>query len=340
MARAFARPYHEVAQRLLEWQAEGFVEVDHSPAFYLHEYTVTGMTIRGVVGTLDLSTRAADDTERTVHGHEGIHAEQTAELATRMHEMGVNPAPILLVHHGSATLRDLFDTVSSRTPDHDYEDRSGQHNRLWRIESAEEIAVVTHELSSTRLMIADGHHRYAAYLRLQEQNPGTAWDRGLVMVVDQDDTPFFLGAIHRSFPGITLTDLCAAVEAQGTTVTELTPAQGLSALHASAWVATDGERWVQVQVPDGRSPVEHLHLDVVPHVPAIGNVGHHHSVEDALSHAKLRQVAVLLPAPGYELLDRAMEEGRLLPEKATSFQPKPNIGVLMRSADSELLPVH
>ncbi|MFC6154601.1 DUF1015 family protein [Nocardioides yefusunii] len=338
MARAFARPYNEVAQRLLEWQDEGYVDVDQSPALYLHEYTVTGMTIRGIVGTLDLSTRALNDAERTVYAHEGIHAEQTAELATRMFEMGVNPAPILLVHHGTQALRQMLDTVSSRAPQHEYEDRSGQLNRLWRIEDAEEIAVVTHQLSATQLMIADGHHRYAAYLRLQEQNPGTPWDRGLVMVVDQDDTPFFLGAIHRTFPGVTLTALSDALRSIGAEVTAVSPDGGISALNASSWVATDGTSWIQVRVEANRSPVEHLHLDVVPRLQGAAGVAHHHTVDEALQHAGVGQVAVLLPAPGYDLLDRAMDEGRLLPEKATSFQPKPNIGVLMRSADSELLP--
>lgn len=337
MAKAFARPYHEVAHRLLEWQSEGYVEIDHSPALYLHEYTVTGMTIRGVVGTLDLSTRAKDEAHRAVFAHEGIHPAQADELAERMHEMGVNPAPILLVHHGSALVRQTLDSVSSRTPEHDYVDRAGQHHRLWRISAPAELAVITAGMAATRLMIADGHHRYAAYVRLQDDHPRTPWDRGLVMVVDQDDTPFFLGAIHRSFPGLPAQPLVDAARAAGAQVQETTEERAIDALGSGTWVVTDRSAWWTINRPEALSPVEDLHQNVLPLLAGQAQPQYHHTVDDTLKHAGTTHCAVLLPAPAYDLLDRAMAQGTLLPEKATSFQPKPNIGVLMRSVDSELL---
>ena len=48
-----------------------------------------------------------------------------------------------------------------------------------------------------------------AYLELQQRHPGTAADRGLAMLVDQDDTPLFLGAIHRTLARTSLEDLAA-----------------------------------------------------------------------------------------------------------------------------------
>lgn len=41
-------------------------------------------------------------------------------------------------------------------------------------------------------------------------------------------------------------------------------------------------------------------------------------------------VALLMPAPSFDVVDRIVASDRLLPEKATSFQPKPHLGVLMR----------
>ena len=55
-------------------------------------------------------------------------------------------------------------------------------------------------------------------------------------------------------------------------------------------------------------------------------------VDDALAHARpATAIAVLMPAPAVELVLRIAEDDRLLPEKATSFQPKPSLGVLIRS---------
>ena len=203
-ARAFARPYRAVSDRLEEWERRGQVHHDTEPAIYLHEYTSGGMTVRGLVGALDLSTRAAGRHDRALLPHEGIHVRQAHELADRMHEMRMNPAPILLVHRGPAPVRALIHRLLERTPDHAYTDRGLQRHRIWAVTDPGDLAVIDAGLATSTLLVADGHHRYAAYLRLQEREPGTPWDRGLAMVVDQEDTPLHLGAIHRVLPGLTL----------------------------------------------------------------------------------------------------------------------------------------
>ena len=103
--RAFARPYREVAGRLRRWEAAGRVIHDAEPAVYLHEYTSGGITVRGLVGALDMSRRATDLAERAVLPHEGIHPHRAHDLADHMLEMRLNPAPILLVHRGPEEVR-------------------------------------------------------------------------------------------------------------------------------------------------------------------------------------------------------------------------------------------
>ena len=51
--------------------------------------------------------------DRAVWPHEGIHPAQVGELASRMYEMGMNPAPILLVHEGPADVRALLRVVAA-----------------------------------------------------------------------------------------------------------------------------------------------------------------------------------------------------------------------------------
>ena len=61
-------------------------------------------------------------------------------------------------------------------------------------------------------------------------------------------------------------------------------------------------------------------------------VSYHHEAEEALDDARRRgATALLLPAPGLDEVLSVVRQGRLLPEKATSFQPKPHVGSLMRS---------
>ena len=64
--------------------------------------------------------------------------------------------------------------------------------------------------------------------------------------------------------------------------------------------------------------------------PQVERIEHHHTVEGALAATSVTAPAVLLPSPDFDQVRALVESGGLLPEKATSFQPKPSLGVLMR----------
>ncbi|WP_344005441.1 DUF1015 family protein [Nocardioides lentus] len=341
VARALARPYRSVTDRLRSWERRGRLLRDPEPAVYVHEYTTSGITVRGVVGAMDLSRRAADDGARAVLPHEGVHTDQARELAERMYEMQVNPAPILMVHRARPATRAAVYRAMAAEPWQTFEDHDHQRHRIWAVRDPEALAQLQQSLSDTRAVIADGHHRYDAYLRLQESHPGTAWDRGLAMLVDQDDTPLFLGAIHRLLRGTSMDDVRRAVEtSRGLVWSEVGETDAVAALGPGALVATDGRRWAvatftgaSVEAPTCRAAVEVLHHDIVPRLdPAPTSTEYGHRVDVVLRRAEPgRAVAVLLPAPGFDVVHRIVAEQGLLPEKATSFQPKPTTGVIMRS---------
>ena len=338
-ARAFIRPYRDVADRLHRWEQTGQVHHDSEPAIYLHEYTAGGITVRGLVGALDLSHRALTRGERAIFPHEGIHPLQVVDLADRMLEMQVNPAPILLVHRGHAAVRGIVEGLLETTPDHAFTDRGGQRHRVWAVRAADQLAALDEALAGSRALIADGHHRYAAYLRLQEADPGGPSDLGLAMLVDQDDTPLFLGPIHRVLAGTTLEELESAASRSAAAFERTSEAQAVARLGPATLAATDGSSWatVHLHVPRNRAAVEVLHEQLVPALPRQPDeIGRHHSVEDALAQVQHGSgVALLLPAPDFDLVLRIVAAGRLMPEKATSFQPKPHLGVLIRSLRDE-----
>lgn len=330
--RALARPYRDVAGRLSGWIASGRAARDESPALYVHEYTARGLTVRGLVGALDVARRAEDARSRAVWPHEAVHPEQAAELASRMESMDLNPAPILLLHHGSEELRETVAKITAADAGWSFVDRAAQRHRIWAIRDQATLAALEDALSGSHCLLADGHHRYAAYLALQQDHPGTAWDSGLAMLVDQDDTPLFLGAIHRTLAGARLAELRDAAHAVGAGVDVVPRTAALAALGTDTAVATDGDTWFVLRPPGQgeRAVVEWLHQSLVANLPVVPAVAHHHSVEDALAAAGPLSPAVLLPSPSFDEVRAIVEAGRLLPEKATSFQPKPSLGVLMR----------
>ena len=96
-------------------------------------------------------------------------------------------------------------------------------------------------------------------------------DRGLAMLVDQEDTPLFLGPIHRILTGVGLEDLAAAAELVGAVVELVEQPAAVQALGPTTLAATDGERWasVKLHLPTHRAAVEHLHEELVPALPRV-----------------------------------------------------------------------
>jgi uncharacterized protein (DUF1015 family) len=324
--RVFARPYRSVPGRLRDWRRKRHLRVDRSPAIYLHEYTSAGVSIRGIVALLDLPRGRG-----RVFPHEDVDGDQVRQLADRMADMSLNPAPILLMHRGPAAVRETLRDTASAAPDLVYTDRADQLQRIWRITDPAVQAALAEMLAGSRAVIADGHHRYAAATRLQAQRPGTGWDRTLVMLIDQADTPLQLCAIHRSIPRLTLTAVERVSAARGDDFRRHdTSHQALAELE-DAIVLHDGQHWATLR-PTGASPplVTAVHETLLPAWEVREDqLLFHHTAAEALASAG-QGCCVLLPAPTFDQVASSARSGQLLPQKATSFQPKPHVGVLMR----------
>jgi uncharacterized protein (DUF1015 family) len=242
------------------------------------------------------------------------------------------------VHRATAEVRAVVRAVAETEPLDAFVDRTGQRHRIWAIRDPEDLARIDDGLAHTQALIADGHHRYAAYLRMQRRNPGGPNDRGLAMLVDQEDTPLFLGPIHRILTGVALDDLAAAAEVIGAGFDLADRTSAVCALGPSVLAVTDGHLWatVKLDVPEDRAAVEVLHEELIPALPrGPQRLEYHHSVDDTLEHLRRDSLAVLMPAPDVDQVLRIAADDRLLPEKATSFQPKPSLGVLIRSLRDE-----
>ena len=94
----------------------------------------------------------------------------------------------------------------------------GITHRLWAITDPAELAVIAADLAPRQALIADGHHRYAAYLQLQERRRAAGaqdgpWDYGLALLVDSAAYPPQIGAMHRVVPGFPPADAVAQAKA-------------------------------------------------------------------------------------------------------------------------------
>ncbi len=344
LSRRFERPYQAVRKRLESWRRKSYLRADDIPGLYLYQYTVDRTTVRGLIGVVALR----QESERVLLPHEGVMPGPVADRTVLMRTTETNLEPILLVHSGTARLREILQDASGGTPLADFSALDGSHHQMWAITDPERLALIAGELRETQALIADGHHRYAAYLRLQEamRDPaaavdGSPWDYGLAMLVDQHDYPLTVGPIHRSVTALTIADVQDLAADRGDELAvcpdreaafaELARRAGDTA--RASFVLSDGQLWAVFTTPRTHAiDAAVLHEDLFDawHITD-EQVGYHHSLDQAL-HTTARQpgIVVAVNPPGLQEVMQAAANGIRMPRKSTSFSPKPRMGLVMR----------
>ena len=315
--------YDEPARRLSTWQREGVVIQDGRPALYVYEQQFQGAVLCGLVGSL-----ALDPARRVVLPHEDVMPQWVDDRFELMEATDADLEPILLAYNGGQVASDAVDEARAGEPWLVADTENGAHHRIWRIDDPVLLAKIADELATHEALIADGHHRYAAYLERNRREPNRdGTDVGLAMLVDNDRHPLTLDPIHRVVPGLTL-DLVASRTPDGW---QVLPGRVEGVPDRIA--ITDGTSWVTLQSTEGQvtPTVALLHRELLPAwgVPA-DEITFHHALADAVALAGPQQAAVELVAPRMDQVLRSAVRGVVLPQKATSFGPKPRVGLLFR----------
>jgi uncharacterized protein (DUF1015 family) len=198
---------------LREWLSAGVLIRDRMASLYVYEQCAGDSACcvqRGIIGLV----RLGPPESAGILPHEGVMPGLVAGRRELMAATQANLEPIFLVYDGAAdttipsTATEVIDRVAAeRAPLVTITTEDGMTHRLWRLGDPAEQAAIATDLAGRRALIADGHHRYAAYLDLQAEmraaGLGTGpWDYGLAFLVDSAAYPPRLGAIHRVLPGL------------------------------------------------------------------------------------------------------------------------------------------
>jgi uncharacterized protein (DUF1015 family) len=366
------------ASLLREWLSSGVLIRDRMPALYLYEQAgaAASWLQRGIIGLVRLGSPESAG----ILPHEGVLPGLVADRRELMAATQANLEPILLIYDGEPavsgpaaepqvadrTAAGVIDMIAAeRAPLVSIATEDGVTHRLWRLGDPAEQAAITADLGGRRALIADGHHRYAAYLEVQAEMQAAGrgagpWDYGLAFLVDSGAYPPRLGAIHRVVPGLKPED--AAELAKGAfTVRDLPAGTDLDgaleclaeAGHAGTafLLAGDAAFWllshpdpvqVAAAMPAGASASwQALDASVLQEL-LIGrmwgitdserDVLINHDAADAVRTASgLGATAVVSNAPSFEAVIGIAAHGERVPRKSTSFGPKPRTGLVLRT---------
>ncbi|MGO8961342.1 MAG: DUF1015 family protein [Streptosporangiaceae bacterium] len=362
-------PYEDAARDLRGWLADGILTADPEAALYVYEQAVTAgedahPVQRGLIGALGLVPYTA----RIVRPHEDVAPGPVAGRRQLMEATQANLEPIFLLYEGgNGAATRLVDQVADGRPALTEAFTSdGLRHRLWAITDPAELAAIEADLAPRTALIADGHHRYAAYLQVQERRRQAGagagpWDLGLALLVDSAAYPPQLGAIHRVIAGL-VPESAAKLAETAFRVRELpggsadeAGALGALAEAASSGVAfllTGNGRAYLLTDPDPgllRAAVPDQPAELWQHLPAAVLEGLLFAriwgiEDDARSVQALHDAAAAIRAAedepgGTAVICGPMSAaqvyqvaalGRRVPRKSTSFGPKPRTGLVLR----------
>ncbi|MFE3323988.1 DUF1015 family protein [Streptomyces sp. NPDC059176] len=336
------------AGQLDRWRQRGVLVRDAQPAIYVYQQQRGARILqRGLIGEL----RLAPGTTGSVLPHEDVQPHVVRQRAGSMAALRAQLEPLLLTYRSTeSTTARIVDHVTRRPPAAVARTGAITHT-LWACTAPGEQILITAGLARCRALIADGHHRHAACLRLSEGEGLSPWRSSLALLVDSTTHPLRLSAIHRVMPGLE-PEKAAAAAADVAQVRQLPgprlpePGELVLAGSGRAWAITAPEpealhgalthrppQWHQLAA----AVTDHLLLDRAWSVPDLpGAIRHVHDADQAVAcvAAPGNGAAVLLPTVTEDTVWDLVGAGVLLPRKSTSFGPKPAAGLALRVVDA------
>lgn len=368
------------ARRLREWLASGVLVKDAEPALYVYQQNGPGWLQRGLIGLVPVGSPESTG----ILPHEGVMPGPVTGRRELMMETRANLEPIFLVYNdeaggrggpaggrgrpagGRLTASGLADMAAEeRPPLVTAVTEDGVTHRLWRLTDPAEHAAVAADLARRTALIADGHHRYAAYRELRDLMRAAGhgagpWDYGLAFLVDADAYPPRVGAIHRFIPALP-DDQAARLAGQAFSVRELPDDFG-QAMEELADAGRGGPAFLlagqtgfrllsqpdpgelESAMPAGTSAQwRSLDMAVLQELLLAGlwgikdnerDVLIFHDAREAVESARAASGTAVIcnPIPFTAVKDVAAR-GERVPRKSTSFGPKARTGLVFRAIE-------
>lgn len=163
-----ASKYDYAASLLKEWMESEVLARDEEPSIYAceQEYEVLG-TLKKRLGFTCL-VRIADYEQRTVLPHENVLAKPLDDRLNLLRATKTNFDSVFGLYP-NGKIEDIIKPFMLREPDAHATDKAGVLCNLWKISDQKAIQVLADAMTSESVLIADGHHRYAAALAYRDE---------------------------------------------------------------------------------------------------------------------------------------------------------------------------
>jgi uncharacterized protein (DUF1015 family) len=349
--------YRRAADTFARWMEEGILAADAHECVYVYRQDFrdprgTRRRVAGVIGALKLEELG----DRSgILPHERTMPGPKKDRLELLRACPVNMSPLYLIYRGGGDIAPLVDSLEARAPDFRFTDETGILHRLWAVHAGAEVSTLVAAVSTSALVIADGHHRYEtalAYHREQGSETGTH-DAVMAFCVDADVEELVVLPYHRTLES-SVESAELARRLAGEFGASVVPAEeSARAFHTSEadhpflFLLAEGTALVEVDdafvvsaVGDRARAwrdldVVALHEGILPRLLPEGVEGFTFSrdekeIADLVVSGKAPAGVLLRPLSPVQVIDAA-RAGERLPQKASYFWPKAVTGLVFRS---------
>ncbi len=353
-----ARVYEQAKANFAKFKANGWLVQDTKEQYYIYAQTMGNKTQYGLV----VAAYSGDYTAGVIKKHELTRRDKEEDRMKHVRITNANIEPVFFAYPDNTVLDALLKKYAATTPEYDFiAPIDGFRHQLWVISDDKDIATITDEFRKMpALYIADGHHRSAAAALVgaerAQQNPHHKGDEEYnyfmaVCFQASQLTVLDYNRVFKDLNGLSSEEFLARlrenfiVEDMGTDIYK--PAR----LHEFA-LYLDGHWWrltAKEGTYDDSDPIGVLDVDIssrliLQDILALGDLRSSQRVDFVgglrglaelqrrVDSGEMRAALALYPVSMQQIMDIA-DSGKIMPPKATWFEPKLRSGLVIHALD-------
>ena len=349
--------YDKAVENFKKFQDKGWLVQDTDDCYYIYAQTMDGRTQYGFV----VGASVEDYLTGRIKKHELTRREKEAD---RMHHIEINNAniePVFLAFPDNRILEDIIDRTAQTTPEYDFVSEDGIGHTLWVINDKETIDTITKEFGNIPyLYIADGHHRTAAAAHVGEEKAkadpnhnGTeeynyllavCFPQSHLKVMDYNRVVVDLnGNTEEQF--IEKLGEKFIVEEKGTEIYHPAKLHNFALYLGGKWYSLTAKEGTYddndpIGVLDVTISSDYILRDILgitdlrtdKRIDFVGGIRGLGELKQRVDSGEMKMALALYPVTMKQIIDIA-DSGKIMPPKATWFEPKLRSGLIIHKLD-------
>ncbi len=349
--------YDKAVENFKKFQDKGWLVQDDQDCYYIYAQTMDGRTQYGFV----VGASVEDYLTGRIKKHELTRREKEAD---RMHHIEINNAniePVFLAFPDNSILEDIIDRTAQTTPEYDFVSEDGIGHTLWVIKDKETIDTITKEFGEIPyLYIADGHHRTAAAAHVGEEKAkadpnhtgneeynyllAVCFPQSHLKVMDYNRVVVDLNGNTEEQFLEKLSDKFI-VEEKGTEIYKPAKLHNFSLYLAGKWYSLTAKEGTYddndpIGVLDVTISSDYILRDILgitdlrtdKRIDFVGGIRGLGELKQRVDSGEMKMALALYPVTMKQIIDIA-DSGKIMPPKATWFEPKLRSGLIIHKLD-------